>query len=111
MQCCVGFFEWGQNDTGHDYLGRIIELFEKEDSSEWFTVQWFFRASETAMGDQGLNLDKQRVFFSELHDDNPLDCITEKKTVIRLPSEVRSMMPPLFSANKILFYIIGYILH
>jgi hypothetical protein len=53
------------------------------------------------MGDQGLNLDKQRVFFSELHDDNPLDCITEKKTVIRLPSEVRSMMPPLFSANKI----------
>ncbi|KAH8939283.1 hypothetical protein BDL97_15G029700 [Sphagnum fallax] len=77
------------NDTGHDYLGRIIELFEKEDSSEWFTVQWFFRASETAMGDQGLNLDKQRVFFSELHDDNPLDCITEKKTVIRLPSETR----------------------
>jgi hypothetical protein len=47
MQCCVEFFEWGQNDTGHDYLGRIIELFEKEDSSEWFTVQWFFRASET----------------------------------------------------------------
>jgi hypothetical protein len=28
-----------------------------------------------------------------------------------LPSEVRSMMPPLFSANKMLFYIIGYILH
>jgi hypothetical protein len=56
------------------------------------------------MGDQGLNLDKQRVFFSELHDDNPLDCITEKKTVIRLPSEVRSMMPPLLSANKILLH-------
>ncbi len=36
-----------QSGLETNFIGRIIEFFEKEDKSEWFGVQWFFRTFDT----------------------------------------------------------------
>jgi DNA (cytosine-5)-methyltransferase 1 len=72
-----------------NFIGRIIEFFEKEDKSEWFGVQWFFRTFDTAIGTEDRDHDKKRVFYSDVKDDNPLECIVENVNVVRVPSLTR----------------------
>ncbi|KAH9559794.1 hypothetical protein CY35_06G074300 [Sphagnum magellanicum] len=72
-----------------NFIGRIIEFFEKEDKSEWFGVQWFFRTFDTAIGTEDRDHDKKRVFYSDVKDDNPLECIVGNVNVVRVPSLTR----------------------
>ncbi|KAJ7541534.1 hypothetical protein O6H91_10G064200 [Diphasiastrum complanatum] len=73
------------SDGGSDYLGRIIEFFKAVDGSLWLCAQWFFRAEDTAIGkDEAQKHDPKRIFYSEVKDDNPLECITGKIKVVQV---------------------------
>lgn len=81
----------------------------------YFTAQWFYRAEDTVWVDnyyfyslyvpvRFLNhvvssfgqiiqkcydlIDQKRVFFSEVRNDNPLDCLVKKLRITRLPPNV-----------------------
>lgn len=68
-----------------NYVGRILEFFETIGGEYYFTVQWFFRAEDTIMKEQGASHDKKRLFYSDLKNDNPLDCIVSKVRVAQVP--------------------------
>ncbi|KAJ7527101.1 hypothetical protein O6H91_16G037000 [Diphasiastrum complanatum] len=73
------------SDGESDYLGRIVEFFKAVDGSLWFSAQWFFRAEDTAIGkDEAKKHDKKRIFYSEVKDDNLLECITGKIKVVQV---------------------------
>jgi hypothetical protein len=38
-------------------------------------------------------IEDKRVFFSEIRDDNPLDCLVKKLNIVRLPLNVRLLVP------------------
>ncbi|KAJ8760000.1 hypothetical protein K2173_010856 [Erythroxylum novogranatense] len=71
-------------EDGEDsYICRIVELFEGVDATLYFTAQWYYRAKDTVIKD-AYPLEKKRVFFSEIQNDNPLDCLLEKLKIVRL---------------------------
>ncbi|XP_052211612.1 putative DNA (cytosine-5)-methyltransferase CMT1 isoform X2 [Diospyros lotus] len=67
-----------------DFIAKIVELFETIDEELYFTAQWFFRAEDTVIKHQSNLIDKQRVFYSDLRDDNPLTCIVSKVKIVQL---------------------------
>lgn len=68
-----------------DYIGRIIEMFEDDKKSTWFTSQWFYRIEDTAIKSvDEIKHDSKRVFYSEVKDFNPLDCLVAKIKIIRI---------------------------
>ncbi|GAB2272241.1 Alpha-1,3-mannosyltransferase cmt1 [Dionaea muscipula] len=71
-----------------DYIAKIIEFFETSDRKLYFTAQWFYRARDTVIKDHGDLVDCRRVFFSDIKDDNPLDCIVSKVKIARIASTV-----------------------
>ncbi|CAI9762552.1 unnamed protein product [Fraxinus pennsylvanica] len=72
---------------GPNYVGRILEFFETKDGEDYCRVQWFFRAEDTVIKDEGKSHDKKRLFYSTLMNDNLLDCIVSKVEVVqRLPN-------------------------
>ncbi|XP_022866302.1 DNA (cytosine-5)-methyltransferase CMT2-like, partial [Olea europaea var. sylvestris] len=72
---------------GPNYVGRILEFFETKDGEDYCRVQWFFRAEDTVMKDEGKSHDKKRLFYSTLMNDNLLDCIVSKVEVVqRVPN-------------------------
>ncbi|GAB2217639.1 hypothetical protein Droror1_Dr00000842 [Drosera rotundifolia] len=71
-----------------DYIAKIIEFFETSDHKLYFTAQWFYRARDTVIKDHGGLVDNRRVFFSDIKDENPLDCIMSKVKIVRLASTV-----------------------
>ncbi|GJU07451.1 putative DNA (cytosine-5)-methyltransferase CMT1 [Tanacetum coccineum] len=71
-----------------DYIARIVELFETVDKQLYFSAQWFFRAGDTVIKSQAHLIDRRRVFYSEMKDDNPLDSIVSKVTIVQLPPDV-----------------------
>uniref|UniRef100_A0A1D1YKA9 DNA (cytosine-5-)-methyltransferase n=1 Tax=Anthurium amnicola TaxID=1678845 RepID=A0A1D1YKA9_9ARAE len=71
-----------------NYLGRVLEFFETIDGDYYFTVQWFFRAEDTVIKEQATLLDKRRIFYSDLRNDNLLDCIVSKVTVVEVSPRV-----------------------
>ncbi|PWA85152.1 chromomethylase 1 [Artemisia annua] len=71
-----------------DYIARIVEIFETVDKQLYFSAQWFFRAADTVIKSQAHLIDPQRVFYSEMKDDNPLNSIVSKVTIIQLPPDV-----------------------
>ncbi|KAI4304846.1 hypothetical protein MLD38_040309 [Melastoma candidum] len=72
-------------DGEDDYICNIIELFEAVDGCLYFCAQWFYRACDTVIKQLSNLIDEKRVFFSEICDDNPLDCLVKKLKIIRLP--------------------------
>ncbi|KAL2551173.1 DNA (cytosine-5)-methyltransferase CMT2 [Forsythia ovata] len=68
---------------GPNYIGRILEFFESEDGEDYCRVQWFFRAQDTVIKDDGISHDKKRLFYSTLMNDNLLDCIVSKVEVVQ----------------------------
>ncbi|KAK6163736.1 hypothetical protein DH2020_000600 [Rehmannia glutinosa] len=68
-----------------NYICKIIELFEAIDGSQNFTAQWYYRAEDTVIKTCGHLIDNKRVFFSEIKDDNPLDCLVKKLRIVLLP--------------------------
>ncbi|KAK9274227.1 hypothetical protein L1049_019041 [Liquidambar formosana] len=63
-------------------------MFEAVDGTPYFTAQWFYRARDTVIKDNSHLIDNKRVFFSEIKDDNPLDCLVEKLRIAKLPLNV-----------------------
>ncbi|KAK6141287.1 hypothetical protein DH2020_024971 [Rehmannia glutinosa] len=68
-----------------NYICKILELFEAIDGSQNFTAQWYYRAEDTVIKTCGHLIDNKRVFFSEIKDDNPLDCLVKKLRIVLLP--------------------------
>ncbi|KAL2527639.1 DNA (cytosine-5)-methyltransferase CMT2 [Abeliophyllum distichum] len=68
---------------GPNYIGRILEFFESEDGEDYCRVQWFFRAQDTVIKDDGISHDEKRLFYSTLMNDNLLDCIVSKIKVVQ----------------------------
>ncbi|KAL6533426.1 hypothetical protein OROMI_027538 [Orobanche minor] len=73
---------------GTNYVGKILEFFETMDGEDYFRVQWYFRAEDTVIKDDGRSHDKKRLFFSTLMNDNLLECIVSKVKVVQIPSNV-----------------------
>ncbi|MQL91983.1 hypothetical protein Taro_024604 [Colocasia esculenta] len=71
-----------------NYVGRILEFFETTNGDYYFTVQWFFRAEDTVIKGQASLVDKKRLFYSDLRNDNILDCIVSKVTIVQLSPHV-----------------------
>ncbi|KAG5517677.1 hypothetical protein RHGRI_038160 [Rhododendron griersonianum] len=77
-----------------DFICRIIEMFEGIDGAPYFTAQWYYRATDTVILESLKSvqlidaIDDKRVFFSEVKDDNPLDCLIKRVRIVRLPSIV-----------------------
>ncbi|KAI3457882.1 hypothetical protein Pfo_014545 [Paulownia fortunei] len=73
---------------GSNYVGKILEFFETIDGEDYFRVQWFFRAEDTVIKDDGRSHDKKRLFYSTLMNDNSLDCIVSKVKVVQIAPNV-----------------------
>ncbi|PIN10956.1 DNA (cytosine-5-)-methyltransferase [Handroanthus impetiginosus] len=75
-----------KGEPGKDnYICKIIELFQAVDGSQNFTAQWYYRADDTVIKTCGNLIDDKRIFFSEIKDDNPLDCLVKKLRIVLLP--------------------------
>ncbi|KAL2507919.1 DNA (cytosine-5)-methyltransferase CMT3 [Forsythia ovata] len=70
------------------YICKIIEMFEAVDGSPKFTAQWYYRAKDTVIKSHDNLIDGKCVFFSEIKDDNPLDCLVKKLRIALLPVKV-----------------------
>ncbi|XP_043696207.1 DNA (cytosine-5)-methyltransferase CMT2-like [Telopea speciosissima] len=75
-------------EGGPNYVGKILEFFKTVDGEDYFRVQWFFRAEDTVLKDQAEFHDKKRLFFSDLRNDNILDCIVSKVKIIQVAPSV-----------------------
>ncbi|CAI0473446.1 unnamed protein product [Linum tenue] len=91
----VDGIQYELNDNAHvkaadgedSYICKIVEMFEGVDGNPYFTAQWYYRAKDTIIED-AYQIDKTRVFFSEVKDDNPLDCLLKKLNIVMRPLEV-----------------------
>ncbi|KAK1267037.1 DNA (cytosine-5)-methyltransferase 1 [Acorus gramineus] len=88
-------------EKGDDqYIARIVEFFEGLDGRSYFTAKWFFRLEDTIIkGKHVSDHEEKRVFISEVKDDNLLECISRKVTIIKVSPDVdlvakSSKMPP-----------------
>ncbi|CAN1351359.1 DNA (cytosine-5)-methyltransferase CMT1, partial [Linum perenne] len=87
----VDGIEYKLNDNAHveaepgndSYICKIVEMFEAVDGTPHFTAQWYYRARDTIIED-GHSINEKRVFFSEVKDDNPLDCLVGKINIAML---------------------------
>ncbi|XP_042453142.1 DNA (cytosine-5)-methyltransferase CMT2-like isoform X1 [Zingiber officinale] len=70
-----------------NYIGRILEFFETKNGDHYFRVQWFFRAEDTVLKDHAAGHDKKRLFYSDLQNDNLLDCIVSKVQITETHAE------------------------
>ncbi|KAJ6702636.1 CYTOSINE-SPECIFIC METHYLTRANSFERASE [Salix koriyanagi] len=77
------------SDGEADYICRIIEMFESEDKTPHFTAQWYYRSTDTIIKDKYIT-DPKCVFYSEIRNDNPLECLTRKLKIVRLALSVDS---------------------
>ncbi|XP_061345031.1 DNA (cytosine-5)-methyltransferase CMT3 [Gastrolobium bilobum] len=76
-------------EEGEDYyICKIVEMFEAVDGGLHFTAQWYYRAKDTVIKDLAYLIEPKRVFFSEVQDDNPLDCLVEKLNIARIQLNV-----------------------
>ncbi|EOX97070.1 Chromomethylase 1, putative [Theobroma cacao] len=76
-------------DGNLNYIARIVELFETIDKKPYFKAQWFYRAEDTVINkDNAHLLDKRRVFLSDIHDDNPLNCILSKVEIAQVAPNI-----------------------
>ncbi|KAK9272088.1 hypothetical protein L1049_002457 [Liquidambar formosana] len=73
---------------GQNYVGRILEFFKTMDDEDYFRVQWFFRAEDTVMKEEAASHDKKRLFYSNLMNDNLLDCIVSKVKVVQIAPDL-----------------------
>ncbi|KAH7835368.1 hypothetical protein Vadar_025504 [Vaccinium darrowii] len=74
-----------KGDGSQKHVGKILEFFKTTDGEDYFRVQWFFRAEDTVMKEEASFHDKKRLFYSTLMNDNLLDCIISKRSVVQIP--------------------------
>nr|XP_015639451.1 DNA (cytosine-5)-methyltransferase CMT2-like isoform X2 [Oryza sativa Japonica Group] len=86
---CIGECAFVKGPEGKpNYIGRLLEFFETKTGECYFRVQWFFTAEDTVIGEQAQSHDPRRLFYSDLTDDNLLDCIVSKVTIVQVPPSV-----------------------
>ncbi|OMP03392.1 hypothetical protein COLO4_10449 [Corchorus olitorius] len=95
------------------YVGKIVEMFEGVDGTLYFTAQWYYRARDTVMKKLGDIIDAKRVFFSEVKDDNPLDCLVKKLSIAKVSLNVdleakKKMIPSTCDYYCDMFYHLPY---
>ncbi|XP_065000871.1 DNA (cytosine-5)-methyltransferase CMT2 isoform X3 [Musa acuminata AAA Group] len=69
-----------------NYIGRILEFFETKKGDYYCRVQWFFRAEDTVLKEQAALHDRKRLFYSDLKNDNLLDCLVSKVRIAEVPA-------------------------
>nr|AGL07780.1 chromomethylase [Phalaenopsis aphrodite subsp. formosana] len=95
-QAMVDVITYSLNDHVHvkagdgepNFIGRIIEFFVTLDGKLYFRAQWFYRAVDTVISYHSKDHDERRVFLSEDQNDNDLDCIVAKITIVRIASNI-----------------------
>ncbi|MCL7031854.1 hypothetical protein MKW94_007959 [Papaver nudicaule] len=73
------------------YICKILEFFKTSEGHVYFKGQWFYRACDTVIGtgpNQSGLIDERRVFYSEVKDDNPLDCLVGKPKISMIASNM-----------------------
>ncbi|KAG8634063.1 DNA (cytosine-5)-methyltransferase CMT2 isoform X2 [Manihot esculenta] len=78
----------GEGEEMH--IGRIVEFFKTTDGEEYFRVQWFYRAEDTVIKEEASFHDKKRLFYSTVMNDNPIDCIISKVSVVQISPMIGS---------------------
>ncbi|ESQ55474.1 hypothetical protein EUTSA_v10024250mg [Eutrema salsugineum] len=93
----LGDFTYIKGEEEEKHIGKIVEFFKTTDGECYFRVQWFYRATDTVMKQQATYHDKRRLFYSTVMNDNPIDCIISKVTVLQVspraglkPSSIKS---------------------
>ncbi|KAK1651103.1 hypothetical protein QYE76_068908 [Lolium multiflorum] len=82
---CIGDCAFVKGPEGKpNYISRILEFFETVAGERYCRVQWFFRAEDTIMENQAQSHDPRRLFYSDLKDDNSLDCIVSKISIVQV---------------------------
>uniref|UniRef100_A0A7N0TGQ3 DNA (cytosine-5-)-methyltransferase n=1 Tax=Kalanchoe fedtschenkoi TaxID=63787 RepID=A0A7N0TGQ3_KALFE len=82
-----------QAGDGEDpYICKIVEMFEAIDGTNRITCQWYYRAKDTPIEAHFKFIDADRVFISEIKDDNELDCLVEK--IVIKTCELGKQKPP-----------------
>nr|XP_051181901.1 DNA (cytosine-5)-methyltransferase CMT2-like isoform X12 [Lolium perenne]XP_051181905.1 DNA (cytosine-5)-methyltransferase CMT2-like isoform X16 [Lolium perenne] len=82
---CIGDCAFVKGPEGKpNYISRILEFFETVTGERYCRVQWFFRAEDTIMENQAQSHDPRRLFYSDLKDDNSLDCIVSKISIVQV---------------------------
>ncbi|XP_061982198.1 DNA (cytosine-5)-methyltransferase CMT3-like [Populus nigra] len=69
------------SDGDPDYICRISEMFESVDRTLYFTTQWYYRSTDAIIKDKYIS-DPKCVFFSEIRNYNPLECLTWKLNIV-----------------------------
>ncbi|XP_048425983.1 DNA (cytosine-5)-methyltransferase CMT3 isoform X2 [Pyrus x bretschneideri] len=77
-----------QGETKEEpFICKIVEMFEAIGGLLYFTAQWYYRSRDTVIK-HCATVACGRVFFSDVRDDNPLDCLVEKLHIVRLTLNV-----------------------
>ncbi|KAF6138750.1 hypothetical protein GIB67_040882 [Kingdonia uniflora] len=98
-------------EGAQNYVGRILEFFRTTDEEDYFRVRWFFRASDTVMKEHADFHDSKRLFYSDLMNDNALDCIVSKVTIIGISPNLSSRLKSKSTASFDFYYDMKYSLN
>ncbi|XP_047977309.1 DNA (cytosine-5)-methyltransferase CMT1-like isoform X2 [Salvia hispanica] len=95
-----------------NYICKIVEFFEAVDGKKLFCAQWYYRADDTVIKTCANLIKSNKIFFSQVKDDNPLDCLEEKVRVMHLPLKVdKALMSKLLAAYDLFcdkMYLLPY---
>ncbi|CAA7054939.1 unnamed protein product [Microthlaspi erraticum] len=80
----LGDFACIKGDEKETHIGKVVEFFKTTDGESYFRVQWFYRATDTVMKQEATHHDKRRLFYSTVMNDNPIDCLISKVTVLQV---------------------------
>ncbi|KAI5675160.1 hypothetical protein M9H77_06110 [Catharanthus roseus] len=97
-------------DDNKNYICKIVEIFEAVDGEPYFTAQWFYRAEDTVIKTCENLIDQKRVFFSEVKNDNPLDCLVRVLRINRIPPNMDSKSKENAKTNCDYYYDMMYLL-
>ncbi|XP_012066500.1 DNA (cytosine-5)-methyltransferase CMT2 isoform X2 [Jatropha curcas] len=86
----IGDCAYIKGEGGKKHVGRILEFFRTTDGEDFFRVQWFYRAEDTVIKGEAALQDKKRLFYSTLMNDNPIECIISKVSVVQIPPMIGS---------------------
>ncbi|ESQ27964.1 hypothetical protein EUTSA_v10018159mg [Eutrema salsugineum] len=73
-----------------NYIAKIVEFFESIDKEAYFRARWFYRPEDTVIKGLAHYVQRNRVFLSNVEDDNPLNCIISRVEILKIPPKVVS---------------------
>ncbi|KAK4490834.1 hypothetical protein RD792_001549 [Penstemon davidsonii] len=94
----IGDCAYVKGEGNTKLIGRILEFFKSMDGEDYFRVQWFYRAEDTVLKDAASLHDERRLFYSSFMNDNFLDCIISKVTIVKVSPELCLKSNPVQSA-------------